>query len=169
MEAAESELAARQIAFARQYTLRLLQDIDDELWFVRPAACPSHIAWQVGHLAMAQYALTLLRIRGKEPEDAELISKDFFRQFMKGTAPSDASDRPPWSADEIRQVFHNVHERCLLTLPGYTSQLLEEPLTAPYAVYPNKLGSLLFCSAHEMLHAGQIGLIRRQLGKPPLP
>jgi hypothetical protein len=30
------------------------------------------------------------------------------------------------------------------------------------------MGSVFVCSAHEMLHAGQIGLLRRLLGKPPL-
>jgi len=38
----------------------------------------------------------------------------------------------------------------------------------PYAVHANKLGGLIFCSHHEMLHAGQIGLLRRLLGKQPL-
>ena len=31
-----------------------------------------------------------------------------------------------------------------------------------------KLGALFFCSVHEMMHAGQIGLLRRLLGKSPL-
>jgi hypothetical protein len=38
----------------------------------------------------------------------------------------------------------------------------------PYAGYPTKLGALLFCPLHEMIHAGQIGLLRRLMGKPPI-
>jgi hypothetical protein len=34
--------------------------------------------------------------------------------------------------------------------------------------YPNKLGALLMASHHEFLHAGQIGLLRRLLGKVPV-
>ena len=45
---------------------------------------------------------------------------------------------------------------------------LSEAPPAPYAIEPTKLGSIFFCSAHEMLHSGQIGLIRRLLGRPPL-
>jgi hypothetical protein len=38
----------------------------------------------------------------------------------------------------------------------------------PFAGFPTKFGSLLFCSHHEMLHAGQIGLLRRLTGKLPI-
>ena len=31
-----------------------------------------------------------------------------------------------------------------------------------------KLLALLWCAHHEMLHAGQIGLLRRHLGYPPI-
>lgn len=161
------ELAQLQIAGARAYTRTLLADIPDELWFAQPPHCPSHVAWQVAHLAMAQYGLTLLRIRGKEPSDQELISNRFFRQFKKGSIPApDATDHP--TAAEIRHVFDAVQERALAEMQDYTDEQLLEPIPEPYLGYPNKLGSLLFCAAHEMLHAGQIGLIRRMLGRPPV-
>ena len=116
---------------------------------------------------MAEYALTMIRIRGKEPEDQEFISNSFFKQFKKGSQPSDgASDYPEVS--EIRQVFDQVHERAIRELAGYTDEELDVKLPEPHAVFDTKLGSVFFCSAHEMLHAGQIGLLRRLLGKEPL-
>jgi hypothetical protein len=53
-------------------------------------------------------------------------------------------------------------------MEGFTEAHLAEPLDEPYAVYPTKLGAIVFCAHHEMLHAGQIGLLRRLLGKPPI-
>ena len=47
-------LAISQIQFARDYTQSLLAGIPDDCWFVQPQNVVSHIAWQVGHLAMAQ-------------------------------------------------------------------------------------------------------------------
>jgi hypothetical protein len=52
--------------------------------------------------------------------------------------------------------------------PSFTPEQLKEPVDMPYAVEATKLGSLLFCSHHEMLHAGQLGLLRRLLGKQPV-
>lgn len=159
-------LAIDQIQFARDYTLQLLEDVRDEEWFAQPQGV-THLAWQMGHLAMAQYALTLLRIRGKLTEDRELMSNQFFRLFQKGTEPnSDPQAYPPVS--EIRATLDAVHAQALKEMPAYDPAVLAESLPAPYALTPTKLGSLYFCSAHEMLHAGQIGLVRRLLGKAPL-
>ncbi len=33
----------------------------------------SHVAWQVGHLAVAEYRLALWRIRGPQPQDGDVI------------------------------------------------------------------------------------------------
>jgi len=161
------ELAKEQIIFARNYTKSLLADVPDEQWHERPAGCPSNIAWQVAHLAFAEYALALMRVRGKEPTDQELISNDFFKRFKKGSVPPAAPENE-FTIAEIRATFDRVHERTLQEIPTFGDQLLAEPLPAPFVAQANKLGSLLFCAVHEMLHAGQIGLIRRQLGKPPI-
>ena len=67
------ELIVGQIGTARQYTLSLLEDLGPDDWFRQPSEGVTHIAWQVGHLAVAEYFLTLERIRGQGPDDAELI------------------------------------------------------------------------------------------------
>lgn len=161
------DVAVGQIEFARRYSTQLIDSIPPDDWFRVPDGAPTHVAWQVGHLAMAQYGLTMLRIRGKEPTDAEWITNDFIRKFQKGSQPAaDASFYPP--AAEIRQVFDRVYAQALVELAGYSDADLEGTLPEPYAVYGNKLGSILFCPMHEMLHAGQIGLLRRLLGHQPI-
>ena len=161
------EIAQKQIEFARNYTLSLIGDLDESDWFRMPAPGTTHIAWQVGHLAMAQYMLTLFRLRGKNPEDEALIPKAFLKRFLKGSAPEpDPAKNLP--AEEIRAVFQRVYRQLLEELPNYADADLTGTITEPYAVTNTKLGSLFFCAAHEMLHAGQIGLIRRLLGKPPM-
>ena len=81
------DLARKQIEFARQYTLSLVTDLENDEWFRQPSEGVTHIAWQVGHLAMAQYGLCLFRQRGRQPGDTELMSGRFRKQFSKGTTP----------------------------------------------------------------------------------
>jgi hypothetical protein len=167
MSRTQLDTAVKSIQFARRYSSQLLEGIDPHEWFSLAPGGVTHLAWQVGHLAMAQYGLTMLRVRGKEPGDPQLISNDFFRRFMKRTVPSpDPTEYPP--IDEILSVFDRVHERAMHELASYSDEELSETLPEPHAVFDTKLGSVFFCAAHEMLHAGQIGLIRRQLGKSPL-
>ncbi len=161
------DLAIGQIRFAREYTLSLLADIDSADWFRQPVTGISHIAWQVGHIAMAQYGLCLFRIRGRADIDTELMSSSFRKKFSKGTSPDPDPARNP-SVEQIRGVFERVFEQSMIELPGVTEPTLDEPVDMPYTAVATKFGGLLFCSHHEMLHAGQIGLLRRQLGKIPV-
>lgn len=161
------EVARKQIEFARRYTRSLIEDVEEELWFTIPAGCVTHVAWQVGHLAMAQYGLCLFRIRGRRSEDAELMSSAFRKKYFKGTTP-DADPAKNPAVNEIRTVFDRVYEQALDEMAGYDETDLKEPIDEPYAAFSTKLGGLLFCSHHEMMHAGQIGLLRRLLGKSPV-
>lgn len=161
-------IAIKQIQFARSYTLSLLEGIEDREWFAMPSGAPSHLAWQVGHIAMAQYGLCLFRIRGRQEIDTELMSSSFRKLFSKSSIPdADAGKYPP--PETIRGTFDRVYQQAIKELPSVDEALLADPVDMPYVEgYPNKLGALLFSSHHEMLHAGQIGLIRRLLGKAPV-
>jgi len=160
-------LAIEQIGFARKYVVGILVEIDEADWFVMPAGCPTHVAWQVGHLAMAEYGLCLFRQRGRQPIDLELMSSNFRKLFSRGTIPeADASKYP--SPAEIRATFDRVHAQVLQEAPSFTKEQLREPVEPPFAVEQTRLGCLLFCSHHEMIHAGQLGLLRRLLGKQPI-
>jgi hypothetical protein len=161
------EIAIRQIEFARQYTLQMIEDLGDDDWFRPVGEDLTHVAWQIGHLAVAEYGLGLFRMRGRQDGDADLLPSRFRKLFGKGSIPDPDPARQPGPA-EIRRVLAAVHQQVLAELPGYSDSQLDEPCEEPYALYPTKMGALYFCSAHEMMHAGQIGLLRRLLGKSPI-
>src|SRR4051794_231778 len=66
------QLAIDQIVFARTYTFGLLDQTPAADWFRQIPGGISHIGWQVGHLAFAEYRLALWRIRGQQPGDDAL-------------------------------------------------------------------------------------------------
>ena len=161
------EIATKQIEFARQYNLGLLEDIDEADWFRQPNRTVTHIAWQAAHLAIAQYGLALFRIRGRQETDNDLVPSSFRKQYGKGSSPDPEPNNNATPA-EIRDVLSRVHAQVLQELPAYSDEQLDTPVDPPHAVFDTKMGALLFCSQHEMMHAGQIGLLRRMLGKEPL-
>lgn len=150
----------------RLYTDELIKGFEESDWFRMPSEGVTHLAWQVGHLAVAQYALALKRVRGERSEDADLIPERYFQLFGKGSRPeADASKYP--SAEEIRSVFRGVHKQTIHELSGFSEDVLDEP-SDPHPMFRTKGGALKFCPQHEMMHAGQIGLLRRLLGYDPL-
>jgi uncharacterized damage-inducible protein DinB len=58
----------------------------------------------------------------------------------------------------------------ILFLHGWQSvpPELDQPVPHPHPFATTKLKALLWCAHHEMLHAGQIGLLRHHLGYPPM-
>ncbi|MBM4004421.1 MAG: DinB family protein [Planctomycetes bacterium] len=166
-EPSTRELAHKQILFARAYTESLIADIEDGDWFQMPAGIKSHVAWQVGHLAMAEYGLCLFRQRGRADVDSSMMTSAFRKQFSRGSIPEPDPQRNP-PPGEIRDVLARVHEQAMREIETFSDSQLAESVDMPYAAVPTKLGALLFCAHHEMLHAGQIGMIRRTLNKPPI-
>lgn len=161
------ELAVAQIVAARDYTAWLLDSIPPDNWFRAPSEALTHVAWQVGHLAMSEFRLGLSRIRGDRHEDDRLMSPAFLASFGRESVPNlDPATYP--SVEEIRATFDRVHRQLLIELMDIPDAELDEPLIQPHRICRTKIDSLWWCSRHEMLHAGQIGLLRRLAGHPPL-
>jgi hypothetical protein len=163
----EIDLLASQLRSVRRYTEGLLETIDESDWFRMPAGGVTHIAWQVGHLAYAEYRLALELIRGVTGGDAELIPEPFRRRFGRESTPDPDPSHSPAPA-EIRDVFDRVHRQALAELAGLSDADLDVPPTTPHRLARDRREVLLWCGQHEMLHAGQIGLLRRLLGQPPV-
>lgn len=156
--------AIDQIRTARRYSEDLLDHVEQPDWFRLPEGGVSHIAWQAGHLAVCEYGLAMKRVRGVKPEDEQLVTADDFRLFGKGSIPeADASKYP--SVAEIRELLTRIHTAVLAELATLDDAAASEPVSdPPHPMFNTKLGALKWCAAHEFLHAGQIGLLRRQLG-----
>ena len=154
--------AVGQIKFARAYTLELLEATPQEHWFTIPEGTTSHIAWQVGHLTVSQYGLLLFRMRGRQPEDLDLIPGRFRKAYSRGSVPSVEIDKQP-SPDQLLERLGQVYRLGLAQIESMNPEEFLEPIEMPYAAYPNKLGAVLFCPLHEHIHAGQIGILRRAL------
>lgn len=161
-------IAIRHIEFARKYSFSLLNDLEEDDWFWSPDQFTTHIAWQAGHLAMSQYGLTLFRQRGRNLEvDSKLMSSKFRKLFMRGTQP--VADREAYPAPvEILEVLGRVHEQMQKEIVTFDGEQLDQAIDPPHAGFATRYGALLFAGDHEMIHAGQIGMLRRLMGKEPL-
>jgi uncharacterized damage-inducible protein DinB len=159
--------ALNQIRAARNYTTDLLGNLVSDDWFRQPTEGVTHIGWQVGHLAVANYHLALVRIRGKQLQDNETIPENYFTLFGKGSTPeSNAASYP--TPDEICNVYDRVHDKIVDELSSLADETLDDPVESPHPMFDTKLGALVWCAQHEFLHAGQIGMLRRLFGNAPL-
>lgn len=159
--------AIQQHRWTRQYSLQLIESVPEELWYKIPEGMSTHLAWQVGHLAVSQYGLMLFRQRGRAEGDLTILPGWLRKQFGKGTLPPAISDSAPLPT-ELLEKLSQIHQQAILEAEQFSVASLREECDMPYCVYPVKLGALMFAPIHEGIHAGQIGLIRRGLGLAPI-
>src|SRR5262245_13856529 len=107
MSSPRLEAAMEQVRAARRFTLKTLEQVPEENWFVMPGGV-THVAWQFGHLAIAQYRLCLVRLRGDQPGDSNLITPEWIGLFGKGSTPDPDRTKYP-SIDAIRGIVERVH------------------------------------------------------------
>ena len=156
------------LVFARGYTVELLATIPEADWFAVPAGCPSHVAWQVGHLAFAEARLVVERVGGRTEVGGGVLPGDFVTLFARNSIP-DAGPANRSTPAEIRRVLDRVHGTALQTLRDTADTDLETLVPGtPHRFCRTKADYARWVSHHEFLHAGQIGLIRRMLGKGPV-
>jgi hypothetical protein len=158
--------AIDQIDFVRRYTLARIETVPLAEWFTIEPWGVSHVTWQVGHIAMAEYRLCLERLRPRTPADESLISDSFLKAMGRDSTPGPASEFPP--AAEIRTVFDRVHARVLAELPSYPDADLDLPPLKPHPLFSTRIAGLRYAPLHEMIHCGQIALLRRMLGQKPI-
>jgi len=156
------------LVWARGYTIDLLATIPEAGWFTVPAGCPSHVAWQVGHLAFAEARLVVERVGGRTEIGGGALPAEFITLLARNSVPEPDPAKHP-SPAEIRRLLDRVHEAALQTLRDTADSDLETLVPGtPHRFCRTKADYARWVSHHEFLHAGQIGLIRRMLGKDPV-
>ncbi|MEO0530533.1 MAG: DinB family protein [Planctomycetota bacterium] len=158
--------ALDRIRDSRAMTERMIDGVEPHEWFWQPGEGLGSIGWHLGHMAFAQYFLCLKRLRGRTEEDCEMIPTAFLKRYKQGSTPKGGAENNE-SIDVILSTLAAVHERALVELAERTDAELDVPSSPPHPIFTTKLGAIEWCSQHEMMHNGQIALLRRLLGKPP--
>jgi uncharacterized damage-inducible protein DinB len=142
-----------------------LKEISQEDSLVEPRKSGNCLNWVLGHLTLTR--LNALSLIGQKPpfqlEDLKAYS---------GDEPFRREDALP--LDELRRRFLSLEEPLKRGIKAMPAEALAKPAPFSPGDDPREtIGSLLAAIAfHEAYHAGQIGLLRRVVGregvvKPP--
>lgn len=128
----------------------------------------NHVKYLAGHLLHTQYGLALLAGFRIEPKWSEL-----FAPAGQSTARDDIAYP---DLDTIIAEWNAMHPGLRQAFSVLPSEALNatapEPLGSTFAgdtIHGNTVGGVwAFLNHHQAYHIGQIGLLRRGLGKPPM-
>jgi uncharacterized damage-inducible protein DinB len=123
----------------------------------------NHAMWFAGHMAMVDNSF----LRRVAPEKG-LEKPDYAAKFGRGsTATDNPADYPP--ADELMAFMRDRRKLMMEEIAKFTDADLSKPLPQGFPAFLPDFGQLFaFFAWHEGMHAGQISMVRRALGHPPI-
>ncbi len=158
------KVLADKIEKTREWTLKLIADLEGDDWTYQPQPGFQHALWLCGHMACAQELLLFQRCL-----DRPVLDAGFLAHFPIG-GPILSAGEHDWPAPAVvLQKMEEMQHVTLETVAGLADGLLAEPAFGQHGAkhphYDTKLGAISHIVRHEAFHAGQLATIRRLLGK----
>ena len=153
------------LQFALETSRRMLHMFVDDLTPEqrRHRICPEAncIDWLVGHLTLTEQRFHAIFDAKSTPLPAG---------FDATFARDDIATRRPDYGDTsgLMALFDEQRNITIARVGELTQEQLIVPLVKPHPRFSTLGEAAIFCSIHVTMHAGQMSMIRRMLGKPPV-
>jgi hypothetical protein len=158
-----NDLIAYTLAATQQMLTNFCQDLTPQEYLHRPCTGGNAAAWLVGHLILTErHLLTRAGVTDLPP-----LPDGFEKRFSREPEAPKASD---FGDVSILLPLFTQHRQLLIdAVRKLPSEILDKPLDKPHPRFKTTGELLSFLGGpHVAMHAGQITIIRRSLGRPPL-
>ncbi len=142
---------------------RYLDDLKPDQFEHQPVEGANSIAWIVGHLTLTDRR-TLI---GLGATDLPALPAGFEERFS-ATRTKAGAQRGYGDPRELVALFDAHRDRLIATVLAADDAKLREPPGFQNPVFADRGEGALFMGLHTSMHLGQITIIRRSLGYPPI-
>ena len=141
---------------------RYVDDLSPQELLHRPTPKANCAAWLIGHLILTErHALGLLGVT-----DLPALPDGFEKRFSRDEGCPQANEFGDTSA--LMGLFDQHRNRTMEAVRRAPAELLDKPLDKPHPMFQTVGQFANFAALHAIMHAGQITIIRRSLGRPPV-
>ena len=146
------QAAAEVLIGTRQQLHGILKDLTQEQWFAQPEGFANNIAWNVGHLIVAQQGLVYRRLGVPG-----YISGEMAAMYRPGTSPADWTTTP--DTDELLRLFVELPKKMAEDVAAgkFDNYVKPEGGSSGFPPPESAAHALIFNQFHEGVHAGNIG------------
>lgn len=139
-----------------------VDDLKPEEFEAQPIPGVNSVAWMLGHLAM-----TDRRVVGMFGVEVPPLPDGFEVKF-KTTKQAAVEQKGLGDPKVLLALFDQYRLLLIETARTADSETLNRPLPNPHPLFATVGEAVAFMAVHVGLHAGQITVIRRALGYPPV-
>lgn len=163
-----NQIIAHSLAASQFLVRRFVEDLSPPEWLHRPTPQANCAAWLLGHLAVTD-RLVLKRLADAGVGDVAqfpALPDGFEHRFSREAGCPQAQE---FGDVSMLLPLFDAHRRLLIdVVQAAPADVLDRPSPTVNERF-RTLGELVnFMGGHTAMHAGQITIIRRSLGRPPL-
>lgn len=157
------EMIAHALKAAQGLLHRYIDDLKPEEFHVRPCPGGNDTAWVIGHLARTAYR----QLKFMQVPNVPDLPAGFEEKFAatKQPAPGEAETGDPKESLRQFDFYHGLLINAVLALPD---DALGDPPPFSTPFFTTLGEALNFLALHVAMHLGQVTVVRRSLGYPPL-
>ncbi len=151
------------LAASKKLIHRFLNDLKPDEFEYQPCAGANCAAWIIGHLTLTdRRSLTWLGVT-----DLPLLPEGFEERFKATRTPA-GEQKGYGEPAELVRLFDVHRDKLTALLATADPAKFTEPPFSPNPLFADRGEGLLFMGLHTSMHVGQMTVIRRMLGYPPV-
>ncbi len=162
MSSSPNDIVVSSLAISQKLLNRYCEDLKPDEYLHRPCTGANCAAWLIGHLILTE-RMALKRVGAT---DVPALPDGFEKRFARDPEAPKAIE---FGDVSFLMSLFNQHRQLLIdTVNRLPPEALDKPVEKPHPMF-NTIGEAVnFMGAHTSMHAGQITMIRRSLGRPPI-
>jgi hypothetical protein len=158
-----NEAIAYSLVASQRLLLWYVEDLTPQEFLHRPHQKVNCAAWLLGHLTLTDRQ-TLRKVFGVT--DLPALPEGFEKRFSRDEGCPQAAEFG--DVRLLAPLFARHRELLIETVRSADPADLAKPLPMPHPRFKSAGEAAAFMAIHTAMHAGQITVIRRSLGRPPL-
>ncbi|MFO0848730.1 MAG: DinB family protein [Gemmataceae bacterium] len=164
MLATPSDALATTLVASQKLFHRYLDDLKPEHFAHQPMPGVNSAAWVVGHLALTDRRMLANRLG---VTDLPPLPAGFEERFA-ATRAAAGTQADLGDSAELVALFDAHRSRLIEAVRAAPVDVLNRPLDAPHPLFATVGEAAGFMAVHTAMHLGQVTVIRRSLGYPPV-
>ena len=157
-----NDVIAHSLAASHRMLQRFTGDLEPAEYLHRPTAKANCAAWLIGHMTLSdRYVLKMFGVT-----DLPTLPDGFENRFSRNEGCPEAGDFGDVST--LMPLFNEHRTLLVEAVKRATPEQLDKKLEKSMPMFATVGEFTNFMAQHTAMHTGQITIIRRSLGRPPL-
>ena len=157
-----NDVIAHSLSFSQAMMHRYIDDLKPQDYLHRATPNGNCVAWLIGHLVLTDRSA----LKNMGVTELPALPDGFEKRFSRDEGCPQAGDFG--EVTSLLPLLDKHHALLIDAVKRAPAEIFDKPLEKPHALFKTVGEFCNFIALHVIMHAGQVTMLRRSMGKPPL-